>query len=108
MPLRRPGTAASAVAAMAGDHGSRSSRPRLKKPKKTRNKMLGEIEGGRGVLTAGKEGDIEARRRWSVQGRAADFRRPSGLRLKLPRARVKEKNGAWRQQGGAETGSVPI
>ena len=61
MPFRRLGTAASAVAAMTGDHGPRSSRPRLKKPKKTRNKMLGEIEGRTASLTAVKIGAEAAR-----------------------------------------------
>ncbi|XP_066334368.1 uncharacterized protein [Miscanthus floridulus] len=42
MPFRRPGTAASTVAAMAGDHGSRSSRPRLGKPRNEKQAARGE------------------------------------------------------------------
>ena len=41
MPLRRPETGASTVAAMAGDHGPRSSRPRLGKPTKMRKRATG-------------------------------------------------------------------
>ena len=42
MPLRRPGTADSAVAAMAGDHGSRSSWPGLEKSRNEKRKAWEE------------------------------------------------------------------
>ena len=56
MPIRRPGIAGSAVAAMAGDHGLRSSRPGLKKPRKKKITVPGEI-GEQGEAHQGRNGD---------------------------------------------------
>ena len=70
MPFRRLGTAASAVATMAGDHGSRSSRPRLEKPKKTKNKLLGEIEGRTAKLT---KGEMETEEAVRAEGRSTEL-----------------------------------
>ena len=56
MPLRRPETGASAVAAMAGDHGLRSSRLGLKKPRKKKITVPGEI-GEQGEAHQGRNGD---------------------------------------------------
>ena len=47
MSIRRPGTAGSAVAAMAGGDGLRSSRPGLKKPRKNGNNGTGRDRGTR-------------------------------------------------------------
>ena len=81
MPLRRLGAAASVVAAMAGDHGSRSSRPRLKKPKKMRCEMHGEIEGRTAKLTKGEMETEAARRRLSARRGGRRSSETSGRRL---------------------------
>ena len=62
-PIRRPGTAASTVAAMAGDHGSRSSRPGLEKPRNEKRKAWEE----RGEYGAAHHGE-ESERRWLGEG----------------------------------------
>ena len=68
MPLRWPGTAASAVATMAGDHGSRSSRPRLEKPRKKKI----EVPGDRGMPGGSHRGEEGGRRCTAATVRARE------------------------------------
>ena len=107
MPFRRLGTAASAVATMAGDHGSRSSRPRLEKPRKKKIEVLGD----RGMLGGSHRGEEGGRRSTAATVRAkagGGFPATFGAAVVASSRAGEWKNGAWRQQGGAETGSVLI
>ena len=107
MPLRWSGKVGSTVAAMAGDHGSRSSRPRLEKPRKKKIEVLGD----RGMLGGSHRGEEGGRRSTAATVRAkagCGFPATFGAAVVASSRAGERKNGAWRQQGGAETGSVPI
>ena len=103
MPIRRPGTAGSAVAAMAGDHGLWSSRPELKKPRKEKVEVPGD-RGRLGVLTAGRKEDGEAQRRRSVRRRRRRIPATFGCGgCGLPRCLASAKTRAgssWVRAGG--------
>jgi len=107
MPIRRPGIAGSAVAAMAGDHGLRSSRPGLKKPRKKKITVPGEI-GEQGEAHQGRNGDgggSESTARAEVPSSAmAD---PGDLRLRRLRASsvLGEHEDESGEQPGARGGS---
>ena len=73
MPLQRPGTAGSAVAAMAGDHGSRRSRPGLEKPRNEKRKAWE----GRGEYGDAHHGEKSERRRFGDGGSRGGGRRSS-------------------------------
>jgi len=99
MPIRRPGTTVSEVAAMAGDHGLRSSRPGLKKPRQEKVEVPGDRgrsggshrgeEGGRGSSAAAvraKEktadpGDLRLRLLWPLLRSANAKKRRGGSRV---------------------------
>ena len=105
MPLRWPGTAASAVATMAGDHGSRSSRPRLEKPRKKKI----EVPGDRGMPGGSHRGEEGGRRSTAVTVRAKagdGFPATFGAAVVASSRAGEQNNGAWRQQRGASGPNV--
>ena len=83
MPIQWPGIAGSAVAAMAGGQGSRSSRPGLKKPRK---KKVG-VPGDRGRLGGSHRGEEGGRGSSAAAVRAKEKTAdPGDLRLRRLRA----------------------
>jgi len=104
-PLRRPRTAASAVAAMAGDHSSRSSRPGLEKPRNEKRKAWEE----RGEYGDAHHGEKSERRRLGDGGSRGGGRRnpaTSERRLLGPSVRERGRNWSGERERDAREGSA--
>ena len=92
MPIRRPGTAGSAVAAMASGQGSRSSRPGLEKPRNEKRKAWE----GRGEYGDAHHGEKSERRRLGDGGsRGGGRRNPASSERRLLGPPVRERGRNW-------------
>ena len=82
---------------------ARGARGQGSRSQKTRNKLLGEIEGRTASLTAGKKGDGDARRRRSVRGRRRRTASAKLLRVAITNSEAWAKT-EWRGAAGGRLG----
>ena len=100
MPIRRPGIAGSAVVAMAGGQGLRSSRPGLKKPRTTK---VG-VPGDKGRLGGSHRGE-EGGRGSSAAAVCAKEKTADPGDLRLRRLRASSVLGEREDESGEQQGA---